>query len=299
MGVFMKLISLNYFTTDTNFPFFIQYGTHDQKMVVHSHADFSELVIVLDGNATHIVANEKFQIHKGDVFVISNDTVHGYEDAIDFKICNIMFRMDHIFSKRYDIWNLEGFHALFVIEPYLSKDYLFQSHLKLPLPQLSRTEELIKHMIEEYENKLEGWETFIQANFITLALELSRSYQINSATDNHHLIDLIKPVSYIEKHYAETITIDSLAQQANISSRQLSRLFQEVYHCSPGNYLLHFRIQKAKSILCYSKDSICNIAYQCGFNDSNYFSRQFQKQTGITPSQYRKIYNYQLLHNKS
>ena len=46
---------LHYFTTQKDFPFFIQYGHHDENMFLHSHADFSELVFVLGGYATHIV----------------------------------------------------------------------------------------------------------------------------------------------------------------------------------------------------------------------------------------------------
>ena len=46
---------LNWFTQDETFPFFIQYGTHDEDLCLHTHADFSELVIVLSGTATHVV----------------------------------------------------------------------------------------------------------------------------------------------------------------------------------------------------------------------------------------------------
>ncbi len=284
----MELMQLNYFTSDSNFPFFIQYGTHKERMFLHSHEDFCELVLVLEGSATHIVADERYTIQKYDVFVISNDTVHGYEDVTDFKICNIMFQMDEMFSKSFDIWKLEGFHALFVIEPYLAKDKLFQSRLRLTPPQFHEIELLIQRMVKEYQEKPDGWKTFLHTNFITLALELSRSYQIPHSTENLPLLHLIKPISYIEKHYMEPISLETLAKEANLSSRQLTRLFHKAYHTSPGNYLLQFRIQKAKTILNYSELSICDTAYQCGFNDSNYFSRQFQKLTGYTPTQYRR-----------
>lgn len=284
----MKLMYLKYFTTDSNFPFYIQYGTHDERMMLHMHADFCELVIVLEGTATHIVSNEKYTVQKGDVFVISNDTVHGYEDAKNFVICNIMFQMDDMFSKSYDIWKLEGFHALFVIEPYLAKDCLFQSCLRLSLSQFNVIEHLVQKMMKEYQEKSDGWMTSLNNNFILLALELSRAYNINPNAENKLLMQLIKPISYIENFYMESITMDLLARQANLSSRQLTRLFQRAYHTSPGNYLLQFRIQKAKTLLNYSELSICDIAYQCGFNDSNYFSRQFQNLIGLTPTQFRK-----------
>ena len=283
----MKLY-LKYFTTDSNFPFFIQYGHHDKQMILHSHADYSELVIVLEGTATHIVTNEKYLVQKGDVFVINNDTIHGYENAKNFKICNIMFQLNEAFSMSYDIWELEGFHALFVIEPYLAKDHLFQNRLRLFLSQFNEIELLTQKMLKEYQEKTSGWKTFLLINFIELALQLSRAYQIHTNIESAQLMQLIKPITYIEKNYMESITIDLLAKQANLSSRQLTRLFQEAYHISPGNYLLQLRIQKSKTLLNYSELSICDIAYQSGFNDSNYFSRQFRNITGITPTQFRK-----------
>ena len=42
---------LNWFTNDVDFPFFIQYGKHDKDLYIHSHKDFNELVIVIDGSA--------------------------------------------------------------------------------------------------------------------------------------------------------------------------------------------------------------------------------------------------------
>ena len=58
----MNKMYLNAFTQNTNFPFFIQYGHHDDSMFLHTHADFSELTIVLSGTAIHVVNNEKYFI---------------------------------------------------------------------------------------------------------------------------------------------------------------------------------------------------------------------------------------------
>lgn len=284
---YMIKMYLENFTKDITFPFFIQFGTHDEKMIMHSHVDFSELVIILEGTAVHIVENERYRISKGDVFVISNDTVHSYECTEDFHICNIMFRMEEAFPKLYDIWNLPGFHALFVIEPHITRDHTFQSRLKLSMPQLESLKDQLTAMLEEYRMQTEGRKTFLLTSFLMIALELSRQYNVNPDMYQQQYVHLAYAVSYIKKHYTEHISIEFLAKQANLSSRQFSRLFREVYHDSPGNYLLHFRIQKAKTLL-YNKLSISETAYQCGFNDSNYFSRQFKRDTGVTPRAFRK-----------
>lgn len=86
---------LQYFTAQKDFPFYIQYGHHDENMFLHNHADFSELVFVLGGHATHIVNDEEYPIQKGDVFVINENTSHAYKDPRHFRICNIMFQPDY------------------------------------------------------------------------------------------------------------------------------------------------------------------------------------------------------------
>ena len=74
----MENMRLNYFTNDDSFPFFIQYGAHENTMFIHDHEDFSELVVVMDGTAEHIVESERFPIKKGDVFVLGSGIQHGY-----------------------------------------------------------------------------------------------------------------------------------------------------------------------------------------------------------------------------
>ena len=60
--------------------------------------------------------------------MISNNTAHGYKDTENFHICNIYvsFR-ENLLSIDYDIKKNAGFHALFVLEPYLNKEYSFKS----------------------------------------------------------------------------------------------------------------------------------------------------------------------------
>lgn len=65
---------LQYFTAQKDFPFYIQYGHHDENMFLHNHADFSELVFVLGGHATHIVNDEEYPIQKG--VYLSSTKIH-------------------------------------------------------------------------------------------------------------------------------------------------------------------------------------------------------------------------------
>lgn len=284
----MNEMKLNYFTEDPAFPFYIQYGKHDDYLEEHIHLDFDELVIVLRGHADHIVSSETYPVQKGDVFVISSDTAHGYRNAQDFRICNIMFRRDHIFHSAEDLCSMEGYHALFVIEPSLSKNHTFTSRLTLRDQTFSAVNQTIHQMISEYNQKKQGYQTFLKSSFLSLSLTFARIYQESSIHDTNDLAPLITPVAYLEQHYQEPITVEQLAKRSGLSVRHFNRLFRDTYHTSPCHYLLQYRIQKAENLLHYTNMPIAEIAYQCGFNDSNYFSRQFHKIHNISPRQYRE-----------
>lgn len=283
----MKEMQLEYFTKEENFPFFIQYGKHEDDLFIHTHTDFEELVIVLNGSATHIVDHEKFHIKKGDVFVISKDTSHGYENPNNFQICNIMYRSENLLTSEYDIKKNAGFHALFVLEPYFTKEHSFQSRLALNPTDFTKIHMLIDTMITEYDNKLDGWQTFLKSNFMTLVVLLSRLYNFGNSLEKADIIHIAKSISYMENHYTEDISVEFLAEMSHYSPRHFTRIFHETYHTTPLNYILSLRIHKACELLKTSSLTISQVALQCGFGDSNYFSRIFKKRLGVSPKQYR------------
>lgn len=283
----MSDMFLYYFTNDADFPFFIQYGLHDAPMFLHSHRDFYELVIVLEGSATHVVDDEKYTVSKGDVFVIGQSTVHAYTDTDNLRICNLMFRPDFFDNPAFDVRSSPGFHALFILEPYISKEHSFKSRLKLNLVDYGRIQAMIADLIQDYTTKPSGYRTFFMCKFMELVVRLSRLYELAPELEKGNLLSLSVPVAYMEQNYCENITLDFLASQAGFSVRHFTRLFQNAYHTPPSAYLMKLRLQKASSLLSGSSLSISEVAFQSGFEDSNYFTRQFKKHFGVTPSQYR------------
>lgn len=96
-----------------------------------------------------------------------------------------------------------------------------------------------------------------------------------------------------EKWYLEEdLTMPSLANKMGISAHQLSELLNSQLEKNFYEYINHFRLQQAKRML--SEDSflhltVSDIAYQSGFNNKNSFYRFFKQDTGMTPTNYRKI----------
>lgn len=283
----MRLID---FTHDENFPFFIQYGTHDGGLYMHTHDVFSELVIITEGSAKHVVDNESYNISKGDVFVISNDTAHGFTDCKNFKLCNIMFKPSYWANSEFDITKTAGFQALFVLEPQYSKQNHFCSRLKLSISEYAKIFEMCDFMHTEYKNKSEGWQTMFLSGFLRLISELSRLYTFEHIHNNDSMLNLAKAIAYMETHYTEEMSLGFLSKLSNYSERQFIRVFKQVYECKPTEYIRKLRVRFSCKLLKSSAFSITDIALKCGYNDSNYFSRVFRVEMGQTPTEYRNGY---------
>lgn len=285
----MSSTYLNWFTSDLQFPFYIQYGGHEEDTELHQHVDFSELVIVLNGNATHVVHTEEYFIKKGNAFVINGSTPHAYRDPHDFKICNIMFRPEMLASIGPDLKKSNGFQALFVLEPYYRNIQSYPGKLALPIPSLEYVESLIAVMIEEYHGQLQGYQTMLLSRFTELVVYLSRHYDTQEkGMEGNHLMHLANAISYMEDHYLEPLTLEEIAGKSNISVRHLNRIFRSYYQMTPIAYMLTLRLERACSLLKHSGLTITQISYECGFNDSNYFTRQFRKAFGVSPKVYRQ-----------
>ena len=92
---------------------------------------------------------------------------------------------------------------------------------------------------------------------------------------------------YVRATLHEPTDYAQLARLANLSYCQLFRLFKTQFGLSPQQYIERQRIGVAKRLLTVSRLSIKEIASQAGFGNQLYFSRRFQKATGLSPTQYR------------
>ncbi len=286
----MIRFSFSLFSHNEEFPIHFQYGFHEKDdCYVHGHEDFSELVIVLEGSAQHIVNNETYPISKGDIFVINPFTAHGFTSAQNLQICNIMFKPESVFSEVYDMKQMPGFQALFVLEPHYFQNHSFCSQLRLKAGEFADVTALIHSTLAEYNKKDDGWRDLVFSRFLLLCITLSRLYRTNTENDTVGFLKLAGAIAHIENHYCTALTTESLAKIAGYSERQFLRLFKSVFSITPTLYITNLRIKKAQTLLKTSTMSIGEIAWNCGYDDHNYFSRQFKKQTGMTPTEYQSL----------
>ena len=94
--------------------------------------------------------------------------------------------------------------------------------------------------------------------------------------------------AYISEHYAEELTRDDMAQLVYLNPDYLSRIFRSETGESLSNYLIRFRIDRAKELLISTSQPIHQIACSVGYTNFSYFAKLFRKYTQCTPNEYRK-----------
>lgn len=95
--------------------------------------------------------------------------------------------------------------------------------------------------------------------------------------------------AYILSHYTEIdFSVKAVAEYSGISETHLRRIFKQDLNISPIKYINCLKLDKAKNMLQNSNYTINEIALSVGFDDPYYFSRLFKRETGLSPSEYKK-----------
>lgn len=124
---------------------------------------------------------------------------------------------------------------------------------------------------------------------LLIALWHHRGKEESSFTENvNKKIDGI--MQYLQEHYNEQSNIEKLAEAWGVSSRYLRKYFEEKVGMSCMDYITVMRMNRAKELLWESTKSITEVAMETGYGTSQYFSRMFKKEVGMTPSEYRSTW---------
>ncbi|MCU6794680.1 response regulator transcription factor [Paenibacillus sp. WQ 127069] len=120
----------------------------------------------------------------------------------------------------------------------------------------------------------------------TSLFEWNRKYTEQS--DTHKKSGFEEIEAFIQAHYAEDITLQSIAERHHMSESYFSRLFKKQVGTSFLEYITQIRMRHAKELLTNPRLKIYEVSVQVGYQDSRYFSQIFRKYTGETPTEFRK-----------
>ena len=254
----------------------------------HRH-EFWEIVIVTRGSGLMSFGAGKLAVRVGDVFVIARDQKHAFEETRSLDVFNVVFDAEYIGTVHPLLEDWMSGDALFAVGPRWKQGVAPGECLQLGSTEFARVLELVQRMEAELDTAGEESRVAAFAYFLLLLTLLRRHSQPwapkGSAAPGARVA---RAIEFIDKNFAESITLDQMAARSHVSRRHFFRLFEQAVGQPPMEYLKQVRLQKAAEMLLTSDSNVTEVAFACGFNDSNYFSSVYHKEFGMSPSQFKR-----------
>jgi AraC-like DNA-binding protein len=235
---------------------------HDGWQVpLHLH-EYSEWLYCRSGSGTVSVNGREIHLKAGEMVFIPPNYVHGYDFPTAEVICAV-FSNDFI--------------PLFFRT--LGDRYFLVSAINASG---------VSEILERFPHLREG-ETLVASGYLSLiaaAVLAQSSFEAARPTDG---ILYQKVISYISAHFAEPLTLSSVAKVFGYNEKYLSHALHSLTGIHFCRLLNHYRINRAKELLITEKGlSIGEISSACGFLAQNTFNREFKESAGMSPSEYRR-----------
>ncbi len=142
---------------------------------------------------------------------------------------------------------------------------------------------LFKKIYDCWEKKESGYTHRCTAYFYEILAECC--VQNNDLTSVESKIQ--NSVDYINSNFAKPdLSISTIAAKSYISEVYFRKIFKAEFGISPQKHIIKLRIQKAKELIGTGDYSLKEVAFMCGYNDYKYFSAEFRREVGLSPSKY-------------
>ncbi len=268
------------------FPISVERREPQELFEPHSH-EFAELVIVTGGKCLHVTGNDSWELTPGDVFVIAGPREHEYRNLENLRLVNILYQPNQLKMGLLDLPSVAGYHALFTLGSSWRKRQPTKGRLHLSGKEMVQLIELVNRLEVELKTREPGFGFMATAAFMQIIGLLSRCYGRSPSPDGRALLRIGEALSHLERNIHREVDLEELASIAHMSRRSFLRVFQSATGTSPLAWVIEQRINRACNLLRHTDRRITEVAFDVGFNDSNYFTRQFRKVTGLSPRDYR------------
>lgn len=244
---------------------------------------FARVYMVEQGQAKVIMHDGDFTITPNHLYLIPPHVIHSYENDETFTLYYF-----HIYNE-YDIFSCFNFSFevdVGELEVMMVKRLLEINpgrNLKYSNPKIYDNFNNLLDTISE--NNKNAFSQDVETDSILKILLLRF---LSSASVKHRVNDsrISKAVRYIRENVEKNIYVKDLAEICFLDKDYFTRLFKKEMGCTPMQYLMQKKIEKAQISLLTGRTNIKNIAYDLSFNSISHFCTSFKKITGVSPSDF-------------
>jgi AraC-like DNA-binding protein len=272
---------------------------------MHRH-EYFEMLFVERGSLINRFKSDEVLMKPGDVLIMKPYVLHVLEDTSEKQprkayCCSFLPQ-----AVDFGIQSLEELKASTSPNKYFFKPFLALAEegvsaiqLKLAAEQREALVELFQHLRERSHEHNERGYALTRCHFLGVLAFLAEQYELdhglNRKVQADHSVSvsryhggLQKTLNYIHDHYEQALTLEHMAAMSGASTTYFCRLFKYETGMTFLSYLNGLRIEQACVLLRDTSDNALDICYRVGFNDYTHFGRQFKKNTGMSPADYRR-----------
>lgn len=252
---------------------FIVFGIGSQSNQCHivrnEGYNLYQIIFCTNGKGILKLNQQEYEITAGTYFYLKPDEPHEY------------YKLTECWATSWILFDGENIHN------FLSKLGFSSSKIGS-----FKSNGNIKNIFEDIMIILKGndsFKGFIASNLLyRLFIELYRSSNQETGLYKTQDTAIIEPViNYINMHFSEDISLESLAKIVNITPQHLCKVFKERLYMRPFEYIAKRRIQESKKLLINGNLTIKDIGEIVGYKDNSYFCAMFKKYELISPSDFR------------
>jgi len=237
----------------------------------HYH-DFHEIMLVESGAGVHIFNDNPYTLTAGTVCFVRASDHHLFESVDNLRLTNVLFRSPQAFRFLQDVGR------------FLPQEHHYQQqiHWQLSPAVLHQALQCIEAL--ERQPAGVGAEQIAarESQFLHLLILLHQDcFQPHLRDVSENKVNQL--LQWLQGHYSEEVNWLEAAERFSLALRTLHRQVKQHTGMTPQRYLNRLRLLEARRRLHHSDQSITDIAYACGFSDSNHFSTHFRREFSMSP----------------